>query len=261
MLNGVAKLLGIKLNVRCFVVDGLLIDTGAKSLEKGFKAFFKQKDIDQVILTHYHEDHTGCASFLQNEMELPIYMSGEMLDYCKTKADYPLYRKVFWGSRLPFEAEMIGSTFTSRNAVWDVIETPGHAVDHLAFLNRKTGQLFSGDLYVQTKTKVILREESIPTIINSLKKVLSYEFEEVFCSHAGYLRDGRPALQNKLEYLLELQDKILTLHKEGLTPKQIQKITFPKKYPITSFSMGEWDSLHIVNSIIRDMGTGTPSHK
>src|SRR5699024_12566035 len=88
------------------------------------------------------------------------YMSEIKREYCMTKADYPLYRKIFWGKRKPFRAEPIGETFTSRNATWKVIKTPGHAIDHLAFLNKETGQLFTGDLYCQEKTKVILREES-----------------------------------------------------------------------------------------------------
>ena len=62
----------------------------------------------------------------------------------------------------------------------------------------QTGQLFTGDLYCQEKTKVALREENIPTIIDSLTKVLTYEFGEVFCSHAGHLVDGRAALRRKL---------------------------------------------------------------
>ncbi len=250
--NGMIAFQGIKLNVHCFALDGVLIDTGAKSLEKQFKSFFKQQDLDQVVITHYHEDHTGCAAFLQKEMQLPVYMNDIMIDYCKKKADYPLYRKVFWGKRKPFQAKHIGKTFSSLNATWDVIETPGHAIDHVAFLNRETGQLFTGDLYVQEKTKVALREESIPTIIHSLKKVLTYDFEDVFCCHAGYLKDGRTALQRKLEYLLHLQGKVIKLYEDGLSPKHISSTIFLKKYPITSLSLGEWNSIHIVNSIIQE---------
>jgi endoribonuclease LACTB2 len=250
--NGTVAFQGVKLNVHCFVVDGVLIDTGAASLEKEFQTFFKQQDINQVVITHFHEDHTGCAAFLQRELNLPIYMNEIKLDYCKKKPDYPLYRKVFWGKRRPFHAHPIGKTFSSRNATWDVIDTPGHAIDHLAFLNRETGQLFTGDLYVQQKTKVALREEYIPTIINSLKKVLTYNFDEVFCCHAGFLEDGRAALQRKLDYLLELQDKIIKLYEEGLSPSQISNSLFQKKYPITLLSTGEWDSLHIINSIIQE---------
>lgn len=250
MGNGTVAFQGVKLNVHCFIVDGVLIDTGAASLEKEFQPFFKQQDIDQVVITHFHEDHTGCAAFLQQELNLPIYMNDTMLDYCKKKAAYPLYRKVFWGKRRPFHAETIGNTFVSRNAVWDVIETPGHAIDHLAFLNRETGQLFTGDLYVQEKTKVALREESIPTIIDSLSRVLTYEFEDVFCCHAGFLENGRAALQRKLEYLLTLQGTIIKLFDDGLAPSEIVETIFPKKYPITFLSAREWDSMHIINSII-----------
>jgi endoribonuclease LACTB2 len=250
--NGTVAFQGVKLNVHSFEVDGVLIDTGSASLEKEFQSYFKQQNIDQVVITHFHEDHTGCATFLQKELNIPIYMSDIMLEYCKKKPDYPLYRKVFWGKRRPFHAKAIGKTFSSRNAIWDVIDTPGHAVDHLAFLNRETGQLFTGDLYCQEKTKVILREESIPTIIESLQRVLTYDFGEVFCCHAGYLKDGRSALQRKLDYLLDLQGKIIKLYDDGLSPSKISQTLFPKKYPIIYLSRGEWESMHIINSIIQD---------
>ncbi|WP_445614020.1 MBL fold metallo-hydrolase [Geobacillus sp. YF-1] len=246
-----ASFQGVRLTVRCFIADGVLIDTGAKSMESEFASFFQQHDIDQVVITHYHEDHTGCATFLQQTMGLPIYMNEPMIEYCRQKADYPLYRKIFWGKRDPFAAEPIGAAFSSRNATWEVIPTPGHAVDHVVFLNRETGQLFSGDLYCQEKTKVILREEDIPTIIASLQRVLAHDFGDVFCAHAGYLPNGREALQRKLDYLLELQDTIIDLYKNGMPPKQMQALLFPKKYPIVFFSGGEWDSLHIIRSVIR----------
>jgi endoribonuclease LACTB2 len=250
--NGTVAFQGIKLNVHCFVVDGVLIDTGAASLEKEFQPFFKQQGIDQVVITHFHEDHTGCAAFLQKEMNLPIYMNDIKLDYCKKKSDYPMYRKVFWGKRMPFHANAIGKAFSSRNATWDVINTPGHAIDHVAFLNRETGQLFTGDLYCQEKTKVILREESIPNIIDSLTRVLTYDFGDVFCCHAGFLKDGRAALQRKLDYLLELKGKIIKHYEDGMPPSQISKTLFPKKYPIIFLSAGEWESIHIINSIIHE---------
>ena len=249
--NGKSSFQNIRLNVHCFVVDGILIDTGAQSLAKEFSPFIKRHDFDQVMITHYHEDHTGCAGYVQG-IGKPIFMNEISIPYCQTKADYPLYRRMFWGKRRPFRAEPIGETITSRTAVWDVIDTPGHAIDHKSFLNRETGQLFTGDLYCQERTKVVLREESIPTIIDSLQRVLTFDFEDVFCSHAGLLEDGKGALRRKLDYLLHLQGKIFKLHDEGYAVKEINDVLFPKKYPITKFSSGEWDSLHIVNSVLND---------
>jgi len=252
MGNGSISFQGIKLNVHSFYLDGVLIDTGGRSLAKQFMPFFKELEIEQIVISHYHEDHTGCAALLQREQNVPIWMNDRMIDYCKKKPDYPMYRQLYWGRRPPFQAEPIGDSFTSANALWKVIKTPGHSQDHLAFLNSETGQLFTGDLYCQEKTKVVLREESIPDIIESLRTVLTYDFTDVFCSHAGYLHDGRTALKRKLEYLLDLQGKIIELYHEGKTPKQINETLFPKKYPIIRFSSGEWDSLHIVHSVLKE---------
>lgn len=251
-IEGIVYFKNIKLNVLSFEVDGVLIDTGSKSLLKEFKPFFAQADIDEVLITHFHEDHTGGAAYLQTEYSLPIYINELTIEECAEKANYPLYRRLFWGKRPPFQARPLGKSFSSRNAVWHVIDTPGHAKDHLAFLNQETGQLFSGDLFVQAKTKVALREENIPQIILSLEHVLTYDFDEVFCCHAGYLKEGRKALTKKLTYLKELQDKILALEKQGYHEREIQQQIFKKKYPITSLSFGEWNSRHIIRSILQD---------
>ncbi|MGD6942857.1 MBL fold metallo-hydrolase [Cytobacillus gottheilii] len=250
MGNGSISFQNVKLNVHSFYLDGVLIDTGAKSLESEFIAFFKKFKPQQVVITHYHEDHTGCADYFQKH-QVPLLMDNKMIEYCKNKPDYPFYRKLYWGRRRPFQAGSIGDSFSTANALWHVIKTPGHSQDHITFLNSETGQLFTGDLYCQEKTKVTLKEESIPEIIDSLRKVLTHDFNDVFCSHAGFLNNGRSALKSKMEYLLDLQGNIIKLYDEGKTPKQINEILFPKKYPITRFSLGEWDSIHIVNSILQ----------
>lgn len=249
-IEGMVAFQKVKLNTISFEIDGVLIDTGAKSIIKEFQPFFKDADIDQVMITHHHEDHVGGAAFLQNEYGLPIYAHEMMQASNQNRASYPFYRKVFWGTREPFTGKPLGKTFNSRNATWDVIETPGHAVDHLAFLNRQTGQLFSGDLFVTPKTRLILRDESIPTIIRSIEHALTYDFEEMFCCHAGYVADGKKALRAKLDYLTGLREEVRFLNEQGYGAKEIQTKVFEKKYPLTLFSLGEWDSLHIIQSII-----------
>lgn len=251
MANGSIQFKGIHLNVYCFEIDGLLIDTGAHALFESFKSFFNQMDVDKIVLTHYHEDHSGCAHYLQQHYNLPIYMSELRLEECERKAKYPLYRKLFWGTRPAFTAQPITTRFTSRTAQWQVIETPGHTNDHISFLNETTRQLFTGDLFVTPKTKVVLREENIPQIIQSIERVLTYDFDEVFCNHAGYIKDGRQALLKKRDYLVELSNRIEIMKDEGLTMKEINHHIFTKKYPITRVSMGEWDSAHIVSSVLQ----------
>lgn len=249
-VNGQVAFSRVKLNVHCFEVDGVLIDTGSQTLLPQFKDFFAQADVDKVLLTHDHEDHVGGASYMQDNYNVPVFMHEMSTKSSTEKANYPLYRQIFWGKRKPFVAQPLGDTFQSRNADWHVIKTPGHTKDHLAFLNQETGQLFSGDLYVNPKTKVVLREENMPAITESIERVLTYDFDEMFCCHAGYVKDGRQAMTNKLENLKELQENILTLHKQGNSNKEIQSIIYPKTYPITYFSLGEWDTMHVINSFV-----------
>lgn len=251
-INGQVSFSDVKLNVHCFEVDGVLIDSGSETLNPKFKDFFDQADIDKVLLTHDHEDHVGGASYIQEKYDLPVFMHEMSIKSSAQKANYPLYRRIFWGKRKPFIAQPLGDTFQSRNAIWDVIKTPGHTKDHLAFLNQETGQLFSGDLFVNPNTKVILRNERMPDILKSIERVLTYDFDELFCCHAGYVKDGRQAMTNKLESLEELQEKILSLHKQGYSNKEIQKTIYPKTYPITYFSMGEWDTKHVISSFVNE---------
>ena len=251
-IEGIVALGKIKLNVYSFAIDGILIDTGSPRLLRDFQPFFEKSNAEKVLLTHSHEDHVGGAAYLQKKFNLPVFMDECGARECARKADYPLYRKVFWGNREPFLAEPIGKGFTSRTATWDVIDTPGHTEDHLSFLNKETGQLFSGDLFVTPATKLVLADENVPSIIDSIKRVLELDFEEIFCCHAGYVKQGRKMLSRKLQYLEELKEKILDMNKQGYHEKEIQKELFKKRYPITYLSHGEWDSIHIIRSVLKD---------
>lgn len=251
-INGIVSVGPVRLNVHAFYTDGMLIDTGSPSLFTQFKPFLDDVPAEKVVLTHHHEDHAGGAAYMQEAYDLPIKMHPLYIEQCQRRATYPFYRRAFWGTRRPFQAEAIGQTVESNTSTWQVIDTPGHAADHVAFINQQTGQLFSGDLYVHPETKLILRNESIPQIIDSLTTLLTYDFEEMFCCHAGYVADGRKALQEKLEYLTMLRERVVDLAKEGLPEKEIHQRLFPKRYPITLLSFGEWHSKHIVRSILQE---------
>ena len=240
------------MSVNVFLTDGLLIDTGAKILLNELIPFFEQADFDQVALTHYHEDHTGGAAWIQEHKKVPLYIHPMSLGICERAGEYPEYRRIIWGDRDAFKAEPITDIIQSRTQNWEPIFTPGHARDHMVYLNEESGRVFSGDLFVTTRTKLVLKEESIPTIINSIKKLLQYDFSEVFCCHAGYVANGREMFRKKLEYLENLRGEILHLYAKGLSVLEIQQTVLPRQYPLIEFSEHEWDSIHIVTSILEE---------
>lgn len=252
-IKGSSTLGGVSLSVYAYCVDGVLIDTGSVSLHSEFTQFFNEMTIDQVLITHHHEDHTGGAAYIQQHFDVPIYMHEQFIESCKKRARYPLYRRFFWGRRPSFSAQALSfnETLTSKTSTWQAIKTPGHSSDHVAFLNERTGQLFSGDLYVHPETKLILYNESVPETIRSIERLLTYDIGEMFCSHAGYIDDGPKALRRKHSYLTSLRDEILYLHEEkGYSEKEIHTMLFTKKYPIMYFSLGEWHTKYIVRSVL-----------
>lgn len=235
-----------------FLVDGMLIDTGAEKMQDELKDALSKLSFDQVVLTHHHEDHTGNAAWIQQNYQVPffIYSIGQKI----TDEDgvYPAYRQFTWGNRAAFHTQTLGEQVNSRTLQWQVIHTPGHADDHVALYHPESGRLFTGDLFVSPKTRVVMKNESISRIKTSLRKLLALPFQSVFCSHAGYLENGRALLEQKLHYLEALQEKIIQLYEDGLSQQDIHCQLFPKAYPIVQFSNGEWDSLHIVTSTLAD---------
>ncbi|KOP80513.1 beta-lactamase [Lysinibacillus sp. FJAT-14745] len=248
--HGKVAIQGIGMSVYSFFVDGLLIDTGSYSLSQEFQSFFNEIQIEQLALTHSHEDHSGNAAWIQQHKNVPIYIHRDSVNVCAKDGEYPFYRQALWGERPAFIAQPLGNTFQTNSATWDVIETPGHTTDHLSFYNRETGAMFTGDLYIQTKTKVVLDEENIVHTLASLKKILNYDFEVVYCCHAGFLADGRAKIQEKIAYLEEMESNIRLLFDKGYSVEEMTKSIFSRDYPITKVSGEQWSSKHIITAFI-----------
>lgn len=250
-VKGTVQKLGRKLGtVYSFLVDGMVIDTGPQCIDQDLIPFFENHCFELVTLTHSHEDHSGVAPWIQEKKQVPIFVHPNGVSICAEHSPYPKYRQITWGVRTAFDAMPLGEKVQSRNHEWTVIYTPGHADDHVSLLDEETGRLFSGDLYVAPKTKVIMDSESIPVIMESIRKLLAHDFQSLFCCHAGYIPDGKNKLTEKLDNLESLCGEVEHLYNEGRSIGEITQILFPKKYPIITFSGGEWDSLHIVSSIV-----------
>lgn len=250
MAKCTANVPGSPMSVYSFNIDGILIDTGSSSLLEEFKPYFHEADFDAVYITHFHEDHTGNAAYLQKEMDIPVFIHSSSASFTPKPFQIPIYRQVVWGNSAPFSSTALGETFTSRNHTWDVIETPGHTKDHVAFYNRDIGAMFTGDLFVSPKVKVVLAEENILNTRASLQKLLAYDFEDMYCCHAGYVKNGKKLIQLKIEYIDELENKVLTLAKQGKDVHEITAELFPTPYPIIAISHTEWSPVHMVRVIL-----------
>ncbi|WP_018084590.1 MBL fold metallo-hydrolase [Desulfurispora thermophila] len=252
IFHGQLGFLGTRLQVFLYLVDGLLIDSGPSRLQKSIAVFCEQHKPELIVHTHFHEDHTGNTAFLCRQHGIPAYIHKSALEICRQKARLPLYRRLFWGSRPAFEPQPLGETISGRTIDWEVIPTPGHSHDHVVLLDKQHGRLFSGDLYLHHKTRVVMRPENMPRLMRSLRHLLSKDFDTIYCAHAGVVKNAHRLIQQKLAHLEELQEQVRQLSARGLNIKQINRKLFPQTPTITYVSSGEWSSLHIVRSLLED---------
>ncbi|MGM7681087.1 MBL fold metallo-hydrolase [Cytobacillus sp. Hm23] len=244
--------MNVNLKSYLYLIDRLLIDTGPSSNQEKLKQYIKTTPFTKIVHTHHHEDHTGLSQWIQKRYNVPMYIHESGIEDCIHVKPIPLYRKLFWGNRKPFTPQAIPPMIETENYKFEIIHTPGHAHDHIVLFNQDNGWLFSGDLFLMSRPKSMFSFESVPVIISSIRKILTYDFSTMFCSHAGVIENGRSKMAAKLAYLEEVQDKVLSLHEKGMSPKKIQKQLFPKRTPLNYFSLFENSSSHIVQSILNE---------
>ncbi|WP_019849485.1 MBL fold metallo-hydrolase [Desulfitobacterium sp. PCE1] len=247
--HGLCSGLSIKMNVYIYLVDGLLFDTGPSTLQKGTAKFFSQQTIEQVALTHVHEDHSGMAHWLQKNKLVPIYLHSEAIKTAEKRGKYRLYRRLIWGGREPFYPQAMPKVIRTERYTFEAIEAPGHTEFHHVFYEQDQGWLITGDLYIGRKVLLALYEENMLQMIATLEKVLQLDFDTMFCSHAGVVLKGKEKMRQKLDFLTELQGKVRELRAKGLTDGEIDKIIYPKKQAIKTLSGGEWSSYNIIHTI------------
>jgi glyoxylase-like metal-dependent hydrolase (beta-lactamase superfamily II)/8-oxo-dGTP pyrophosphatase MutT (NUDIX family) len=94
--------------------------------------------LEAVILTHHHPDHVGALDEIAARFSAPVWAhrrAGELLSRS-------LDRELADGDRIELGEAPDGSP----GWALEVLHTPGHAEDHLAFLDRSTRSLIAGDL-------------------------------------------------------------------------------------------------------------------
>lgn len=240
---------GFQMDVYYYLIDGLLIDTGPYSLAYEAIEFFNSYNINQVFLTHIHEDHAGMAYWFNKNKQVPVYLHPGSLEEALEEPILAPYRLDIWGKRQAFIAEAAPARISTGSYTFDVIDAPGHYHNHKVLHERTKGWLFSGDLLNNHKPKSVMYEENMSEMIISIQNLLKLDFSTVFCTHTGIRSSGRKLFAYKLNYLLELQENINKLRDKGLTNREIEQQLFPGPDPICKLTKGEFSPRYIVNTL------------
>lgn len=243
-----------KMFVHTYFVDGLLIDTGHSNMEVEIMKTLTKLPVNQVFITHHHEDHTGNLAPLQRYFQCPTYASSLCVEMMKNPPKISPAQWMTWGDRpANFELKVKEEYIETPNHTFQIIPIPGHAKDMVALWEKEEGWLFSADLWVYDYIRYFMRAESVGEQIESLKLVLSLDFEVLFCSHNPQFENVKPRLRNKLQFFEDFYGNVADLHHKGHSISAIHKaLNIKESWQIRIASLGELSTLNMVKAVIRD---------
>ncbi|MUV39712.1 Hydroxyacylglutathione hydrolase [Lentibacillus sp. JNUCC-1] len=245
-----------------------LIDAGVKTkeawevLKSGLRQLgYGPEDVEQVVLTHHHPDHTG----LVDEFPRAQYISGDeglqpwlmrdetylqryeqffydLFNQCSIPEEY---HNALHGLRAPLVYSGIGELTTPLHEGenlpghpgWEVIETKGHAQTHLSFWRPQSGVLVGGDHLLHHISPNPLIEPGNPRpkpllqYRENVRKCVGLGVSQVLPGHGRCFSDVRETTDKQLKKQEERADQVLKLlHQKALTPFDICRAIFPRQY-------------------------------
>ena len=242
--------------VYTFVLDNLLIDTAQRYNRENILKVAKQHEINKIILTHHHEDHTGNVAFLMNELNIDAYAHPTAVKIMGKGYRMSPLAKLMNGSVEKAVLKPISTEDRIQTAHYTLepIYTPGHCDDHYCYYERNKGWLFSGDLYVADKIKYFANYESLLTQIESIKKLVALDFDTLFCSHNPKTHGGKQRLQNKLQFFEDFAGTVTRYYEQGHNARQIFALMGMKENYLNKYiTLGGFCAENMVHSVVKDL--------
>jgi glyoxylase-like metal-dependent hydrolase (beta-lactamase superfamily II) len=217
------------MSVYVYVLDEIVIDSGQRHMQKALIQLLGKKHLHQILLTHHHEDHSGNASAICRDHQIQAF--GHPLTVQKLANNFRIlpYQHLVWGKSDPLVLKELPTIVESNRYSLVPVHTPGHSKDHTVFWEKTNGWLFSGDLFLGRRIKFFRSDEKIFDQIESLKNVLKFDFETLFCAHNPCLRGGKSKLGQKLQFLEDMVGQVQVLKDMGLALKEVIRRLDPAK--------------------------------
>lgn len=222
-------------------------------------------DLDGILLTHHHNDHTGLINRILSKHRVPIYAHSKAIVRMRRDLGFLENRIIFFEkmylemgcepktvskeisrlkqSIIKNESEKIIeeiNVLQEGDAVFglQVIEVPGHAPDHVAFYDPHNKTAFLGDLiikniHVNALVDMGEKGERMQTLIDyekSLNKMQNYEMKIAYSGHGDIIDNPHQVIEKKLAHIHKRSKKIVHLLDTLMTPAEIAKILYKEKY-------------------------------
>ena len=160
-----------------------------------------------VVLTHSHPDHIGAVAHLKEKFNAQVWAHA---DAGKALA-VPIDRQLHDGDHFSIPG----------TPGWEieVIHTPGHASDHLAFFESTTRTLIAGDLIANPGTILISPDYGgdMAVYLESMEEILEKNYSMLMPGHGFpfFGAHAKEAVQELVQHRLDREQKIVAAIEGG----------------------------------------------
>jgi glyoxylase-like metal-dependent hydrolase (beta-lactamase superfamily II) len=234
------------MDVSAYLVDGILIDSGFPRAAAELAQYLDARSVTGAMLTHYHEDHAGNAALLA-ERQVPLVMHPATLERLRAPAPIRAYRRVVWGT----PRALLSMPAMLETSPLQFVPTPGHSPDHQVVLDPRSRTVFSGDLWLGVRARIMHTSENPFRIVESLRTTRALRPERMFDAHRGEVHDPATAIEAKIRYL---EDSIAAIREKiaaGWSDHAILKDVFGGDEPVALASRGEYSRMNFVRAVRR----------
>jgi len=239
------------MDVSAYVFRGIMIDTGFHRARRELLAAVKTLGVRGTIITHWHEDHAGNVQALA-QAGVPSLAREDTTGILRAPPHIQLYRRVCWG---------IPPALSSRFAELDVsgltcVHTPGHSTDHQVVWDAESRTLFSGDLWLGVRARILHATEEPYHIVESLRVARALGPERMFDAHRGFIENAVAAIDAKIDWLSETMATIEQMVRTGGNDDEILRRVLGGEELAGYVSGGDYSRRNLVRAVRRHVDGG-----
>lgn len=182
--------------------DALLVDPAGRS--ERLDALVADRDVAHIAVTHTHDDHVGAVEHYAEKTGAVVWAHEEHVERFTNVV-----------GREPDQTFGEGIRFTIDGSAVDVLETPGHAPDHVSFAT--DGDVLCGDLAVAKGSVVVgAPDGDMIAYILTLLRLQARAPDRLLPAHGPAIRDPLAVLARLVDHRLAREERVFDAIGDGI---------------------------------------------